>query len=333
MKLNILRRVQMIPAELLKALKDGVNYALLTHTSPDGDAIGSSLALAYTLVKLGKKVKLFCQDTIPDSYEFLDGFNLFKRSLQSEDWFDVAVVVDCSDLERLGSLSAITKCSTKTLNIDHHITNSYFADINHVDLKAAATAEIIYEIISDLEGTIDLPISEALYAGILTDTGNFSFSNVTPRTHIITADLISKGVNPEKVSMLVYKNHSLNRIKLWGRAIDSIETDHTGRFAMIVISSDMLENNGAKEFDVEGIVNFALDIKGVELAVLIREMHTGGVKVSFRSKNLLDVSKLAAQFGGGGHKKAAGCLMKEGLEQSKAIIKTAVAKIMNNMDM
>ncbi len=321
----------MIPLELTKALKDGNRYAVLIHISPDGDAIGSSLALAHTLISLGKKVDLFCQDTLPDSYEFLDGVKLFKRSLQPEDWYDTSVIVDCSDLERLGSLSVIIKSSAKSLNIDHHITNSYFADINYVDINAAATAEIIYEIISELAGTIGLSVAEALYTGILTDTGNFSFSNVTSRTHRITADLITRGVNPEKISILVYKNHSLNKIKLWGRAIDSLETDYAGKFAMITITSDMFENNSAKEFDVEGVVNFALDIKGVELAVLIREMITGGVKVSLRSKNFIDVSRLAAQFGGGGHKKAAGCIMKEGIEQSKAIIKTAVAKIMNNM--
>lgn len=321
----------MIPCDLIKALTESNKYALLIHTSPDGDAIGSSLALAHTLVSLGKKVDLLCQDTMPDSYEFLGGIKLFKRSLQPEDWYDVAVMIDCSDLERLGSLASITKCSGKTLNIDHHITNDYFADINFVDIKAAATAEIIYEIISELAVTPNLSVSEALYIGILTDTGNFSFSNVTPRTHRITAELITQGVNPEKVSMLVYKNHSINKIKLWGRAIDSLETDYAGKFAMISITSDMFENNAAKEFDVEGVVNFALDIKGVELAVLIREMLSGGVKVSFRSKNFIDVSRLAAQFGGGGHKKAAGCIMKEGLEQSKAIIKAAVSKIINDV--
>jgi phosphoesterase RecJ-like protein len=321
----------MIPRELITALTEGKNYALLIHTSPDGDAIGSSLALAHTLVGFGKKVDLLCQDTMPDSYEFLEGIKFFKRNMQPEDWYDIAVIVDCSDLERLGSLSGIVKCSAKTLNIDHHITNSYFADINYVDIKSAATAEIIYEIILELAGTPGLSVSEALYTGILTDTGNFSFSNVTPRTHSVASELISQGVNPEKVSTLVYKNHSLNKIKLWGRAIDSLETDHSGKFAMITITSDMIENNGAKEFDVEGVVNFALDIKGVELAVLIREMVTGGVKVSFRSKNSLDVSRLAAQFGGGGHKKAAGCIMKEGIDQSKAIIKTAAGKIINDM--
>jgi len=321
----------MIPCDLIKALTESNKYALLIHTSPDGDAIGSSLALAHTLVSLGKKVDLLCQDTMPDSYEFLGGIKLFKRSLQPEDWYDVAVMIDCSDLERLGSLASITKCSGKTLNIDHHITNDYFADINFVDIKAAATAEIIYEIISELAVTPNLSVSEALYIGILTDTGNFSFSNVTPKTHRITAELITQGVNPEKVSMLVYKNHSINKIKLWGRAIDSLETDYAGKFAMISITSDMFENNAAKEFDVEGVVNFALDIKGVELAVLIREMLSGGVKVSFRSKNFIDVSRLAAQFGGGGHKKAAGCIMKEGLEQSKAIIKAAVSKIINDV--
>ena len=321
----------MIPCDLIKALTESNKYALLIHTSPDGDAIGSSLALAHTLVSLGKKVDLLCQDTMPDSYEFLGGIKLFKRSLQPEDWYDVAVMIDCSDLERLGSLASITKCSGKTLNIDHHITNDYFADINFVDIKAAATAEIIYEIISELAVTPNLSVSEALYIGILTDTGNFSFSNVTPKTHRITAELITQGVNPEKVSMLVYKNHSINKIKLWGRAIDSLETDYAGKFAMISITSDMFENNAAKEFDVEGVVNFALDIKGVELAVLIREMLSGGVKVSFRSKNFIDVSRLAAQFGGGGHKKAAGCIMKEGLEQSKAIIKAAVSKIISDL--
>jgi len=321
----------MIPCELIKVLTEGKKFALLIHTSPDGDAIGSSLALAHTLASFGKRVDLLCQDTMPDAYEFLGGIKLFKRSLQPEDWYDVAVMVDCSDLERLGSLAGITKCAGKTLNIDHHITNAYFADVNFVDIKAAATAEIIYEIITELAGTPNLSVSEALYTGILTDTGNFSFSNVTPRTHHITAELITQGVNPEKISMLVYKNHSLNKIKLWGRAIDSLETDYAGKFAMISITSDMIENNGAKEFDVEGVVNFALDIKGVELAVLIREMGSGGVKVSFRSKNFLDVSRLAAQFGGGGHKKAAGCIMKEGLEQSKAIIKAAVSKIISDL--
>jgi len=318
----------MIPNELIKTLTDGSKYALLIHTSPDGDAIGSSLALAQSLTSLGKKVDLFCQDTMPDSYDFLEGVKNFKRSVQAEDWYDVAVILDCSDLERLGSLSGIVKVSAKTINIDHHVSNTYFADMNLVDIKAAATAEIIYDIIMTLTGSPDLAASEALYTGILTDTGNFSYSNVTQKTHLVAAEFIACGVNPEKVSMLVYKNHSLSKIKLLGLAIESLETGYDGRFAIISITSSMMDNNGAKEFDVEGVINLALDIKGVELAVLVREMASGGVKVSFRSKNSLDVSKLAAQFGGGGHKKAAGCIMKEGIEQSKAILKATISKIM-----
>jgi len=320
----------MIPSDLIKALNDGKRIAILTHTSPDGDAIGSSLALAHSLINLGKQVDLFCQDTLPDIYDYLNGIHLFKQKLMPQDWYDVSVALDCSDPERLGTLSGISKSAGKTLNIDHHITNTYFADINYVNINAAATSEIVYELTKTLGVTLDLPAAEALYTGILTDTGNFSYSNVTPTTHRIAAELIQYGVNTEKIAMLIYKNHSLNKVKLWGRAIDSMEIGFDGKFAMITITSDMFVNNGAKEFDVEGVINLALDIKGVELAVLLREIESGGVKISFRSKTVLDVSQLAAKFGGGGHRKAAGCLLKEDIEHSKEIIKATVSNIFTN---
>jgi len=319
-----------ISNEVFESIKYANSIAIGIHTSPDGDAIGSSLALGNILLRLGKKVDLYCHDTIPDAYDFLLYGKEFNKTIDQEHWYDLFIALDCSDLERLGPLSILVKFATKTINIDHHLTNSHFGDINLVNVSAGATAEIIYEIFNSLGLTLDQETAESLYTGIVTDTGNFNYSNVTPNTHYIAAELLKAGVIPEKISVNVFKNHSLNKIKLWGKAINAIETDFNGKFAMIAITSEMMNDNGAKEFDVEGIINFALDIKDVELAVLIRETNSGTVKASFRSKNYIDVSSFAAQFGGGGHKKAAGSLMKDGIEQSKHKIKSAAYTLLNN---
>lgn len=314
----------MILDDLITAIAESRKIALLTHISPDGDAIGSTLAMMHALLHLGKDVDIYSHDTIPDTYDFMIGSNKFKREYIQHQWYDLAIVLDCSDLERLGSISKVLQFSNKKINIDHHVTNTYFADINHVVVKAAATSELVFDLIKKLKVPISATIAESLYVGIITDTGNFSFSNVTANTLQTAAVLLSAGANPEKLVTLMYKNHSLNKMKLWGEAINSLEIDFDGKFASICLPKDKFVENGAKEFDVEGIVNLALDIKGIELAILIREVEGGFVKVSFRSKTDLDVSKLSAKFGGGGHRKAAGCLMKGSIDYAKSSIKEAV---------
>lgn len=309
-------------------LKNSKKIALVGHIMPDGDTTGSCLALAYALESLGKDVFLFCQDDIPDNLCFLEGCEKFNNELTPDNkYFDLIFALDCSDPERLGIFKKLLELNEQTINIDHHVSNTEFASLNWVDPNAAATCELIYELIESLNIHIDINIANALYTGISTDTGNFSYSNTTSKTHSIAAQLLTLGVKPEEISNNLYRNNSLERVKLIARVIDTIELYKHGQISTIEITKDMLTKVGADEKESSGMVGYAKDIKGVELALLFKEQEDGQIKVSMRSKNIIDCNKLANIFGGGGHARAAGCTINSSLYDAKIIVLEEAKKL------
>lgn len=303
--------------DIVGLIADSCTVAIVTHVNPDGDAIGSSIALMHALDGIGKEVDVFCQDDVPKTFEFLEGIDRIQKPEVSNKRYDLLIALDCSDAERMGTCSSIMDRATRSINIDHHVSNTHYAHINIVDGQAAATGEIVYELVTLLNSSKSHSIADALYTSIVSDTGGFSFSNTTPKTHIVAAGLIKLGVEVDKISNLLFKNHSLEWVKLLGQAINSLEIHFNGKVAIMHITQEMMKNAGATEEQSNGIIQYAKDISGVELGIVFREEDPYTTKVSLRSQSLIDVSDVALKFGGGGHKRAAGCTIKQPLIQAK----------------
>ncbi len=315
----------MTPLELATGvLKKSSRTALIAHITPDGDTIGSCLALARCLQKLGKNVTLYCQDPPPDMFYFLAGIDLFRKPVAKFNPYDIVVTLDCSDVDRLGDCAYLLEGAACTINIDHHITNTRYANINIVDSKAAATAEIVFHLIRNLTGDLDLAICEALYTAIVTDTGGFGFSNTTPNTHRISAELLEYGLDVDRLTTLIYRSNPVEKIKLSAKVLNTLELHFRNKVAFLTVTQSMVNETGADDNGTDGIINFAIDIIGIECAALFKELSGNRTKVSFRTKAMVDASTVASMFGGGGHKRAAGCIIEEGLERSKTLILEAV---------
>ena len=294
---------------IFKVIEESDKIVILSHAAPDGDSIGSSLSFYNFLTKREKDVRIIVDDDVPYIYRFLKGADKIEKADDNNiDDFDLAIVLDSSDSDRLGKSSRYL--SNKTIiNIDHHISNDEFGTYNIIDTKAAATTEIIYDFFKTLNIRIDKNIAECIYVGIVTDTGQFQYSNTTAKTHAIAEKLIDFGVEPARIFMLVYQNNSIEKIKLVARAINNMEFYCDDKVSSMVLTEDDFIRTGAKDEDTEGIINFGRDIQSVELALLFKESTEDKVKVSLRSKNNIDVNVFAGEFGGGGHKSAAGATM------------------------
>ncbi|OPZ89844.1 MAG: Bifunctional oligoribonuclease and PAP phosphatase NrnA [Firmicutes bacterium ADurb.Bin419] len=318
----------MIDKKIMDAVNEADSIAILPHVSVDGDGLGSSLALALALEKIGKKSMVYIEEEIPSTYGFLPGkeyVEVYKSNFQK---FNLVIALDTGDLERLGKRVDIFNSTALTVNIDHHTTNTEFASINHVNSTAAAVGEMVYELIKSMGVSVDKNIATCLYVAIATDTGGFKYSNTTPITHQITADLINNGANVSMISQLVFETVPLKKVKLMGLAIDSIEIFEEGKVAFITITDDMLKKAGADDEDSDGLVNIARNINGVEVAVLIKQRSDNEFKINFRSQSYVDVSAIANKYSGGGHKKAAGCTIKGNMEEIKDMINKDIREVL-----
>ncbi len=289
-----------------------------SHTDPDGDAIGSLLAAGLSMKAMKKRTTLYNESAIPAVYRFLPEVEAIVSHLDGAAPFDTAVVLDCSDLERVGAGALpFIRETPVIINIDHHPTNTGFGDFQLIDSDACATAEIIYRLISRMEIVIDADIATAIYTGIFTDTGSFRFANTNQAAFSICNGMVACGADPYNVAKHVYGTYSLGRIKLLNRALDSIEISDNGRLSLMTLTREMFDATGTHPEDVDGLINYARRIRDIKVAVLIHEYPNGSgdekrkngqrrFHVSLRSDGAVDVSRIAALFGGGGHRNAAG---------------------------
>ncbi len=304
--------------EIVKAFKKHDDYLLSTHISPDGDGIGSELALGFGLKKLGKKVAIANSDPFPANYEFLPCNGILKNREEIKNTYGVAVSLECPSLNRVGKLKKNFLKSGMIMNLDHHMSNDYFGDYNYVDEGAAAVGEQVFDILVGLGVKLDLNIATCLYTSLLTDTGSFSYSNTTRRTHEIVIELMKYGVNPSDVNQNVYEVSSLGKIKLLGKALNSLQVDDKYGIAWTVLTKEAFAKTGTTYSDSEGVINYARSIKGINVAISFTEISGGKVKISFRSKrDEVDVNKIALFFNGGGHKRASGALQEGTLKEVK----------------
>lgn len=312
-------------AELISA---NDSFTIISHTSPDGDTLGSSLALYIALKTLGKTAEVVCDYPVPHIYAFLPYCQEYKTP-DTARGYDTVICVDCADIGRLGESAKLFSAAKRTANIDHHPTNSSFADINIVDGNAAAAGELIFTLVCALlRKSVDLPlsISECLYTALMTDTGCFSYSNTAPGTFYTAAKLREGGVDTCRINRMVYRTVPYAKQKLLGLALSKTELFCSGKAAYACILKSDIESVGASEEATEGIIDHLRDIEGVEAAVLARGADDSNTvfKISLRSKEYVDVGKISASLGGGGHKFAAGYTSKDGQEKTETVIKALI---------
>ena len=302
--------------KIIELIKKEEHFYLISHMQPDGDSIGSLLAMGEALKGAGKRARMFTPGLIPQKYSFLIGADLVEHEVAGWDPDVTALVLDSSDADRLGDLkNSFMECRT-IINIDHHVTNQCFGTLNLVDPGASATGEIIYLLLSEAGVQISYDVAEALYVAISTDTGSFKYDNTTPVTHRVIAELLEYDLSPGNISQRIFDEHPFAFYTLLKEAISSLELYADRKVAMMTLSRDIRLRSGALPDQLEGIVNYSRNIEGVELGILFYVENESEVKVGFRSKTM-DVSILAGRLNGGGHARAAGCRLYDHYETAK----------------
>ncbi|MBI2223190.1 MAG: bifunctional oligoribonuclease/PAP phosphatase NrnA [Acidobacteria bacterium] len=281
-------------------------FLISSHARPDGDSIGSQLAMACALRALGKDVRIVNRDAPPEHYyEFpgVDGITISDRVDPAWGAFDAEIIMECGDLKRTG-VEGLGQ--SFVINIDHHVGNTSFGAINWFDESASACGELVFLIIEELGVELTPEIATHIYLAILTDTGSFHHSNITPRTFEICRKVTEAGVNPASMARRVFDSNSLGKLKLIGSLLDSMEMHDHGRLAAICLTQEMLDRADSTLNDTEGLINLPLTAREIQAVVFFKSLEPGLVRVSMRSKYDVDVRAVAVQYGGGGHKNAAG---------------------------
>lgn len=291
------------------------HLVLVGHAIPDGDCIGSILGLQSALQTLGKKVEMILENPVPVIYHYLPDWGGIKPPLPIDRPGFAAVYLDCSDQCRVSDevREALQKAAV-TINIDHHPGNSLFGDYNYVNPEAAATAEIIYELLAIMQIPVSEDVANCLYAGIIMDTGRFLNSNTTSLTMKIASELLKRGASVDLARNNLFESKPLREVLLLKHALKHLSLSEDGRIAWMCLTLDEAEQADARDYHPEGIINYTRMIAGVEVGLLFREVETGRVKVGFRSRGRVDVASLAREFGGGGHRLAAGASFEGSLE-------------------
>ncbi len=313
-----------IMGEILEVLKEHKTFLISSHINPDGDAVGSQLALCSVLSDLGKTVFVVNSDPVPPVYNFLPDFEVFctESTIQN---VEVAIILDCGSLNRIGEeLAARIRPSQALINIDHHNGNDQFGTHNLVDVGACAAAELVFDLLEygDIEIGRDRAI--CLYTGILTDTGSFKYGNTTAKAHRIAARLIDEGVSPDRIAELIYEIIPYQRAKLFAMALETLQLSSDGKIAWMSVTQEMHRQTGTGSLDTTDFIDYARCLKDTEVVAFFRELQNGDIKISLRSKTGLCVDQVAAMFGGGGHKAAAGCTISEPLDKAISMILEAV---------
>ncbi len=313
-----------IISEIRKRIEKADSVFLVSHERPDGDAIGSLLGMGLAVEKLGKRVRMFNPDPPPKVYEFLRGADRIERlSSASKERADLCIFLDSANPERIGDGLKVKDLGKFVINIDHHIDNKRYGDLNFIDPEASATGEIVYEILSSWEdrNLISRDVANALYTAILTDSGRFSYDSTSPRTHLIVADLLSKGADKREIAKRIYETKPFGALKLIGEMLVNSQLCLGGKVIWSFLPFSRFKLYGVGLVDSEGFLQFLRMAEGVKIVVLFRELEDGRIRVSLRSADSdVGVRDIAAKFGGGGHEKAAGCVINASFEDAKKLI-------------
>ena len=309
--------------EIAQTLRSARRILMSLHRQPDGDSIGSTLAIALGLRRLGHQVTVASPDPVPHAYDFLPGVETIVPWQQVvPGQYDLVALYDCADERRAGAPSPLTDYAARILQVDHHATNSRYGDVVFVDPLAAASAELAHRTLEVLGVTVDRDLAILLYVGLETDTGGFRYATTTPASHRLAARLLDAGIDPGEVSELVYERQTVGGLRLLGMALHSLRLRPDLSLAYFVLSDEDFREAGATVQDAEtiGIVDYARRLEGVEVAALLRSEGAGEVKLSLRSKGAVDVSALAARLDGGGHARAAGATIQGDLARAEEVL-------------
>ena len=294
-------------SQMEELIASNESFLVVAHSSPDGDAVGSSLALGLLLREQGKRVTIYNQDRVPYNFQFLPGAESWTTEIGEDQSFDVTVLLDCAEPSRIGPDFPANGWGETIAVVDHHKTwDQEFADLYVRDVAAAATGELLYRLASRYEA-VSLDVAKNLYCCMMTDTGSFRYSNTSRTAFRVAGELVQLGVNPWDMTSGVYENQPRERLDLLCRVLETLSVSECGRLAFLRVERAMLEGLNGEGDLTDGFINYARSIGGVEVATQLREQEEGGWRISFRSRGAVDVSALAEKFGGGGHHNAAGC--------------------------
>ena len=315
-----------------QALREHQTFAVLSHVRPDGDALGSQLALGLSLRQLDKNVRIWNEDGMLDKYSFLPNSNLLTKPPAGPEDFDVAIALDTAIQNRLGTTVAAIKSAKLWINIDHHPSNPGYGDLVHIDPNAPATGQILFELIKGQKLPITREIAENLYVAISTDTGSFQYSNTTARTFEIAAELVRAGVDIGKVSQATYENYPRRRAELLRDLLGTMRFHANNRVASFSLSLATATKLGVLPEDNEGLIDHLRAIRGVIVAIFFEELPDGKVRVSMRSKSKqVNVCAICEKFGGGGHVLAAGARVRGTLPEVEKKILEEVCDVVSHV--
>lgn len=312
--------------EIAEILKHENRFLVVSHMNPDGDAVGSLLGMYLALREMGKEAWALSADTLPDMYDFLPGRQLILQRLEGTTEPQWILALDSATEDRISGDITDLRSRARLINIDHHPTNPAFGDLNLIDRKATSTAEIVYNLLRAAGYNLSSDVGKCLYTGLVTDTGCFRFSGVTSRIMRLAAELLEPGFDSYDVTRPLFEEFPLARMKLEGIMLERMEVHLNGRLVLSTLHTGDFDRVGAIPSDAENMVNRLRESRGVEAGILITGMSEGFSRVSFRSKGRLDVAKIAASFGGGGHRNAAGLRTTMPVDELKNKIVSAVEK-------
>jgi phosphoesterase RecJ-like protein len=312
-------------ARVAEEIRRRQQFVISSHVRPDGDAIGSQLAMAYALRTLGKQVRIVNRDPAPPELRVFPGVSEIEIAPQIDEPLDAVVIMESGDLTRTG-VTGLDR--GYVINIDHHVGNAMYGAINWFDVSAAACGEMVFDLVGELGVPLSYEIATHIYVAIITDTGSFHYSAISPRTFDICRQCVEAGVSPPSVARSLFDSNSLGRLKLFGAVLSGMELDDTGRLATIVVDRRLADACGGTYEDTDGLINLPLTVKDIQAVVFFKENAPDDWRVSMRSKGEIDINAVARQFGGGGHKNASGCSAVGRLDDLKATFR---AKILDQM--
>ncbi|WP_426447019.1 DHH family phosphoesterase [Paenibacillus sp. S-38] len=326
----------MIPADYTASLRataeyirEGDEFLVVSHMQPDGDAAGSTFAAAWILQALNKSYTLINEGPMPEKYMYMaagvGAIQAYDRN-PPERKFERVISVDCADFGRIGRVSECLSPQATLLNIDHHATNDLFGSVNLVRPDAAATVEVLYDLVQELGLSMPDGLCTCIYSGLLTDTGGFRYSNTTPKVLGIAADLLGRGVKGHELAERLLETMTYGQVSLLKRSLNTLSFSGDKRIAWLTVTSQDREATGASSDDMDGLVNYARNVEGVEVGMLFKEKEPGVIKVSLRSGGAADVAAIAQTFGGGGHVKAAGCTFRGTMQEAVDAVVREVGK-------
>jgi phosphoesterase RecJ-like protein len=298
------------------AIRARQRFVISSHARPDGDSIGSQIAMAYALRALGKEATIVNKDRAPAPLLAFPGVDSIRIAPEVTGEFDAAIIMECGDLHRPG-VAGLERFFL--INIDHHPGNAAFGDLNWFDASASACGEMVFDLVRALGVPLSIEIATHVYLAILTDTGSFHYSGISPRTFAICKETLEAGVDAVLVARQVYDSNNMGRLKLFGAVLSAMQVDPTGRIAIVYVDHEMARAAGGTYEDTEGIVNMPLTVKEIEAVVFFKEERDHEYRISLRSKGDIDVGAVAKEFGGGGHKNAAGCTVRGSRESLRAL--------------